>query len=108
MESKIKELREEFLAELAAADAAEKLEALRVSYLGKKGRITDLLKGLRDLSNEEKKEAGQLINTFKGEAEAAIAARGEELRAAAIEREIKSAKKYRKSNDGCGFCRHLC
>ena len=65
MISKIEQLRESFAAELAAALSLSDLEALRVNFLGKKGHIAELMKGLRDV--EDKKAAGQLINTFKNE-----------------------------------------
>ena len=68
----IEALRASFAEELNAASTKEALDAVRVSYLGKKGPVSELMKGLRDMTPEEKKEAGQLVNTFKGEAEAAI------------------------------------
>ena len=48
----------------AAADIAS-LEELRVSYLGKKGALTGLLKGLGQLSAEERPKAGAEINAVK-------------------------------------------
>ena len=48
----------------AAADVAA-LEELRVSYLGKKGALTSLLKGLGQLSSEERPKAGAEINAVK-------------------------------------------
>jgi phenylalanyl-tRNA synthetase alpha chain len=41
------------------------LETIRVEYLGKKGRLTDLLKGLAHLSIEERPKVGQLVNQAK-------------------------------------------
>ena len=70
MKAKIEELKAGFMPRLAAATDAEALEELRVMYLGKKGYVAELMKGLRDV--EDKKAAGQLINTFKGEVESAI------------------------------------
>ena len=45
----------------AAQDAAT-LDQVRVEFMGKKGKLTDLLKGLGKLSNEERLAAGQKIN----------------------------------------------
>ena len=45
----------------AAQDAAT-LDQVRVEFMGKKGKLTDLLKGLGKLSNEERPAAGQKIN----------------------------------------------
>ena len=87
-------LRASFAEELAAASTKEALEAVRVAYLGKKGPINDLMKGLRDMTPEERKEAGQLVNTFKGEAEDAINEKGRVLEKEALSAAIRSAKKF--------------
>ena len=92
MKDRIEALRSEFTAAIAEANTTEALENLRVAYLGKKGSIAELMKGLRDIA--DKKEAGALINTFKGEVEGKITERAEELRAAAIAAKVRGAKKY--------------
>ena len=94
MESKISALREELSARLAACTDAAALDEVRVAFLGKRGLVTELLKGLRDLSVEEKKTAGGLINRFKTEAEEAIAAAGEAMAAKALEASLAAAKRY--------------
>ena len=68
MNEQIVKLQEQFEAELAAVKDAAELENIRVAYLGKKGSITDLLKGMKDLSVEEKKDFGQKVNVLKNEA----------------------------------------
>ena len=92
MQERIEELKSGFKTALAEALDAEALENLRVAYLGKKGYVAELMKGLRDV--EDKKAAGQLINSLKNEVEEAIANAGEQLRAAQIAAKIRSAKKY--------------
>ena len=92
MKDRIEELKKSFGEALSSANTAEALEALRVEYLGKKGHVTDLMKGLRDVA--DKKAAGQLINSFKTEVESAISTATEELRAAAIAAKVRGAKKY--------------
>ncbi|MBQ9913867.1 MAG: phenylalanine--tRNA ligase subunit alpha [Clostridia bacterium] len=67
MESKISLVRDEFSAELDRAENSADLEAIRVKYLGKKGPVTELMKGMKDLSNEEKKSFGQKVNELKAE-----------------------------------------
>ena len=54
---------------LAINDAADlkMLDEIRVSVLGKKGAITDLMKGLATLSVDEKKEMGKTLNVLKSE-----------------------------------------
>jgi len=55
------------------------LDAVRVDFMGKKGRMTELLKGLGKLSNEERPAAGQKINQAKQKIQQLIHARGELL-----------------------------
>jgi phenylalanyl-tRNA synthetase alpha chain len=69
--------------ETASDEAA--LEAARVAALGKKGSISALLATLGKMSPEERKERGPLINGLKDRITAAIAARREALKGAALE-----------------------
>ena len=94
MKEKIEALRARFASELSNATTPETLEALRVAFLGKKSPISDLMSELRNVPKEEKAEAGQLINTLKGEVAEAIAKTGDRLKAEALMAEIRSAKKY--------------
>ncbi len=71
----------------AAADSAA-LEQLRVDYLGKKGQLTGLLKGLGKLSAEERPKAGALINVVKQELQDLIGVRKAELAGAAVEEKL--------------------
>jgi phenylalanyl-tRNA synthetase alpha chain len=68
--------------QINAAQDVNALEAIRVEFMGKKGRMTELLKGLGKLSNEERPAAGQKINFAKQQIQKAIAARGDFLRLA--------------------------
>ena len=71
-------------AAIAGAEDAASLEQLRVDYLGKKGQITALLKGLGKLSAEERPEAGARINVVKQALQDLIGARKSELEGAAV------------------------
>ena len=90
----IEALRASFAEQLSLAGTKEALDAVRVSFLGKKGPINELMKGLRDMSPEEKREAGQAVNTFKAEAETAIAEKGKALEAEALAASVRAAKKF--------------
>ena len=81
----LKALRDELLGAVEAAASAEALEALRVSALGKKGRITIQMKGLGQLPAEERRAAGQSLNAVKDDVAAAIDARKTALDAAALD-----------------------
>ncbi len=64
---------------LGAASSPSEVEQLRVAYLGKKGKITGLLKSLGQLPPEQRKAAGQQINQLKVAAQDLIEARKLEL-----------------------------
>ena len=90
----ISELRQKFDADLSEVRDSESIEKLRVSYLGKKGSVTELLKGLKDLSGAEKKEFGQTINTLKREVDERITAHVERIRQEEEDRLVNSAEQY--------------
>ena len=75
-------LRDQALRDIGAADAAERLEAVRVLYLGRSGTLKDLMGRIKEVPPAEKKEAGQRLNTVKVELEAAWEARKSSLAAA--------------------------
>ena len=66
------QMKEEVIEKINSAKSVDFVEQLRVEFLGKKGKITDILKGLKDLSVEEKKEIGKLANDVKTELESKI------------------------------------
>ncbi len=74
------------LAELAALDRGESLEQWRIAWLGRRGRLTAVLRGLGALEPEERRRAGAAANRAKEALEQALAARGQEIRDAALRR----------------------
>jgi len=60
-------LRSELTVAIEAADGVDALEGIRVSALGKKGRITELMKGLGAMDADARKVAGQELNALKNE-----------------------------------------
>ena len=85
-------LANEAKAKIAAAQDSATLEQLRVDYLGKKGQLTSLLKGLGKLSAEERPKAGALINVVKQDLQGLISARKTELDSAAVEAKLAQEK----------------
>ena len=82
------QLREELLASVTGADSLEALEEIRVSALGRKGRVTELMKGLGGLDPEERRAAGQALNAVKTAVMEAIEARHGGLAEAALDAEL--------------------
>ncbi len=94
MSEKVTALRDELITKLESASDAQAVDALRVEYLGKNGSITGLLKGMKDLSIEEKKDFGQKVNVLKEEAAKLIAEKIEEIKNAEIMAEINSMPEF--------------
>lgn len=73
MKAKLEELKQNVLAELEQADTLAVLNELRVKYLGKKGLMTEILRGMGKLSSEERPVIGQLANQIRNELEELLA-----------------------------------
>ena len=69
MKQLLEQIRQKAIAEIEAADDTE---ALRVQYLGKKGELTAVLRGMGKVSPEERPLIGQLANEVRAEIEAAL------------------------------------
>lgn len=82
-------MKEEVEKRIKEAISAESVDQIRVEFLGKKGKITEILKGLKDLSVEEKKEVGKIANDVKVELENRINNAIEEINNKIIEEELK-------------------
>ena len=72
MKDKIEEIRTEAEDELSEARNEGEVEKIRIQYLGKKGRLTSVLKNLKDLPKEERPLIGNLSNKLKKELETKI------------------------------------
>lgn len=75
----INELKEKALAKLASADSSASLEVWRVAYIGRKGAVPTLLRGVKDLPEQERGAAGQAANALREELANEYAKRVEEL-----------------------------
>ena len=86
MEELIKALREQLDAALANVRSKEELSDFWQTFLGKKGKIADLMKNLGKVSKEERPAVGKVINEFKESAEAKYREIEKKLEAAELER----------------------
>ena len=86
----IEQLSQQALTDIAAADAPDALEALRVALLGKNGSITAQLKALGALPGDQRKHAGEAINRARDVIGEALAARRIALDAAALDARLST------------------
>jgi phenylalanyl-tRNA synthetase alpha chain len=84
------QLERQVLTEIAAAGDEAALEAARVAVLGKSGSVTALLKTLGTLTPDERKVQGPLINGLKDRVNAALTARREAFKAAALQERLNT------------------
>lgn len=90
MKETLLKIKSEAIAALEQADAD--IEALRIQYLGKKGELTAVLRGMGKLSAEERPVIGQLANDIRAEIEAEIEKRTAVLKSAALDAKLKAEK----------------
>lgn len=92
MRDKIKNLKEELKQKLTNINSLKELNDLKVEYFGKKGPITEISSQMRDLSIEEKKEIGMLLNDLRVEANTLFDALKEKLETIALNEKLESER----------------
>lgn len=89
MKEKLQALREQAMRELGDLHALKELEDFRVRYMGKKGELTGLLRGMGALPAEERPAMGQLVNELRSRLETAVEERASAIRSALQEKRLK-------------------
>lgn len=92
MEEKIKALKEKISNDFKEISNLEELEKIRLKYMGKKGEVVELLKNLKDVAQEEKKEFGNKVNLLKSDVLEKIEGKKKELREKEYEDKINNSK----------------
>jgi phenylalanyl-tRNA synthetase alpha chain len=87
----LEEIRGRALAELGTGASEAAIEAVRVRVLGRSGELTEIMRRMREVPNEEKPLIGRLVNEIKGELEARIEALVEENRRVAMTQALAAA-----------------
>ena len=90
MKEQLNQILSAALGEVRAASNQQALEAVRVRFLGKKGELTAILRGMGKLSAEERPAAGQLANQVRAQIEQALEQTQASLAEAAIARKLAS------------------
>ena len=90
VKDKIEAIKKEVEKKLEDLKDIKKLNELRVEYLGKKGQLTALLKGMGNLSAEDRPKIGALVNSAKEEIEEKMKKIEEELQALELKRKLES------------------
>ena len=77
---------------LSALRGDESSESVRIRFLGKKGELTSVLRGMGAVAPEERPKMGQLVNEVREKIEAAIAEKAEKEKREALEAKLKAEK----------------
>ncbi|MCM3711815.1 phenylalanine--tRNA ligase subunit alpha [Sporosarcina luteola] len=89
MEQQLQQLKEEALTKIQEASTVKELNDVRVAYLGKKGPITDLLKGMGKLPAEERPKMGALVNVVRESVTESLEAKMMKLEEEAINAQLE-------------------
>jgi len=92
MNDPLETLRGELLDRIQQADSERDLEQLRVEALGRSGKVTLLLRGLKDLPAEERPRAGEALNQLRRELEASLEAQVATVKSQAKERSLREER----------------
>ena len=92
MEQELQRIKEEALSAIKSASDEQALQDVRVKYLGKKGEVTALLKGLGKLSPEERPKMGALVNAVRQALEEEIDALKTSMEVAAMNARLEEEK----------------
>ncbi len=92
MQAQLNKILEEAKAQLQQAGSVSDVDDVRVKLLGKKGKLTEILRGMGKLSPEERKSTGQMANSVRSEIEGLLERRFADMKAAAKEAKFKLEK----------------
>lgn len=92
MKEKLQKIRENAIAEIEKSDGLEKLNEVRQSILGKKGELTAVLKGMKDVAPEDRPKVGQWVNETRAAIETKLEAKIEKLEAEALKLRYEKEK----------------
>ncbi len=90
MEEKLQAIKEEALEQLKQADSLDRLNEIRVSFLGKKGQLTALLKSMKDVAPEDRPAFGQMVNNTRTQIEEVLEETKKRLEKAALDERLKA------------------
>lgn len=89
---KLEELKKTSLSDIQKADDEKKVNDIRVSLLGKKGALTEILRGMKDLSPEDRPKVGSFANTIRDELTKEIAKQAEQIEVAMMAKKLEKEK----------------
>lgn len=90
MKERLQKIKEDAIAKIQSSDSLDKLNEIKVAILGKKGELTEVLKGMKDVAAEERPKVGQLVNDTRAAIEEVFEEVKTKLAAAARAEKLKN------------------
>lgn len=89
MKEKLQKIREEAISQIQSSKELSKLNEVRVTFLGKKGELTAVLKGMKDVLPQDRPAVGQLVNETRAAIEEMLEETKKKLEAAELDFRLK-------------------
>ena len=90
MKDKLAKIRLEAIEKIKNAKSMETLNELKVAYLGKKGQMTEVLKGMKNVEASERPVIGQMVNDTRNEIESCFEEMQNALESALLDAKVKA------------------
>ena len=90
MKERLDAIKENALSQIKATDSLDKLNDIRVAFLGKKGELTEVLKGMKEVAPEDRPKVGQIVNETRQAIEEVLETAKKELAAKKRELQMKA------------------
>lgn len=90
MKEQLEKIKQEAMKQIEASDALDRLNEIRVAYLGKKGELTSVLKSMKNVAPEERPKVGQMVNEAREMIEAKLEETKQVLARKAREAQMKA------------------
>ena len=90
MKEKLEKIMKDALSQIETSEGLDKLNDIRVAFLGKKGELTSVLKSMKDVAPEDRPKVGQLVNEARKDIEAKLEAKKTAFAKALREEKMKA------------------
>ncbi|MDO4166488.1 MAG: phenylalanine--tRNA ligase subunit alpha [Eubacteriales bacterium] len=90
MKDKLSKIMEEALGQIESSEQLDKLNDIRVAFLGKKGELTSVLKSMKDVAPEDRPKVGQMVNEARAQIETKLEEKKAAFEKALLEERLKS------------------
>ncbi len=95
MKERLQELAEAARKRIEESDGPDKLNEVKVAYLGKKGELTAILKSMKDVAPEDRPKVGQMVNETRAKIEEHLEATRKKLEEEGVQISRRTVAKYR-------------